>query len=80
MTSKRLSSPMQTTTSLKSGVMAMPRGRRPVGIVLTTFSVSLSRTVTVLSRSFETKTRPAYAAVAVNDSARTAAGRIIRFT
>ena len=51
MTSIASSSPAQTSTSLKSGVMRMPRGRAPVLISLIGCIVVLSSTVTVLSFS-----------------------------
>ncbi len=59
MMSSRLSSPAQTMSFLKSGVRIMPRGRAPVGMVLITFKLSLSMTVTVLSFSLDTKIVPA---------------------
>ena len=48
------SSEAQTNSSEPSGLMMMPRGRRPTSTVLVTFHESRSITLTVLSFSFVT--------------------------
>jgi hypothetical protein len=50
----RLSSPTATKSRRRSGLSAMPRGRRPTGMVAATASVAPSMTEMVLSCSFET--------------------------
>src|SRR5262249_41795618 len=58
----------------------MPRGRLPVGMVLITFNVSLSMTVTVLSRWLDTKILSAKAEGAVQSIKEAIVARAVQLT